>query len=50
VQIAFEAIFEFILMNAHINGEFSHMINSKCFIEFIVRLYCVVINHQKGGD
>jgi hypothetical protein len=48
VQIAFEDIFEFILMNAHIKGEFNHMIEFKIFIEFIVRLNCVVIYHQKG--
>ena len=50
VQMAFEAIFEFILINAQIEGELNYIIGFKWFFEYFVSLNCVVINHQKGGD
>jgi hypothetical protein len=34
--------------NAHIKGEYSKVFDIHCLS--IVRLKCVVINHQKGGD
>ena len=46
--MAFEAIFEFILNNAQIEGEPNNIIGFKWLFEYLVSLNCVVINHQNG--
>ena len=51
VQVVFEAIFEIMWTNAQIKGvaQLYHWI-WMIFIEYLVSLDCVVIDHQKGGD
>ena len=50
VQMAFEAIFKSFEQMHKLRGSSTISLDLNDFIEYLVSLNCVVINHQKGED
>ena len=50
MQIAFEAILEIICTMHKLRGSSTISLDLFDFIEYLVSLNCVIINHQKVGD